>query len=93
MAWTILIGKKTGKSIQTLLASWLDVFPEAEENGHGMALRGARTKEDVRQEDLAQRTGIPQRHISEMENGKRPIGKKNAKILSKALNIDYRVFL
>jgi len=38
-------------------------------------------------------TGIPQSHISEMENGKRPIGKKRAKILAKALKVGYKVFL
>ena len=38
-------------------------------------------------------TGIPQGHISEMENGKRPIGKEIAQKLGKALNVDYRVFL
>lgn len=38
-------------------------------------------------------TGIPQRHISEMENGKRPVGKTNAKKLAEALNVDYRLFL
>ena len=42
---------------------------------------------------LAELTGIPQRHISEMENGKRPIGKEMAKRLGKALNIGYKVFL
>ena len=36
-------------------------------------------------------TGIPQRHISEMERGKRPIGKERAKKLAVALNINYRV--
>jgi len=34
-----------------------------------------------------------QRHISEMENGKRTIGKELAKRLGKALNADYKVFL
>jgi plasmid maintenance system antidote protein VapI len=38
-------------------------------------------------------TGIPQRHISEMERGKRPIGKETAKKLAVALKTDYRVFL
>jgi plasmid maintenance system antidote protein VapI len=38
-------------------------------------------------------TGIHRRHISEMENGKRPIGKENAKKLAKVLNADYRMFL
>ena len=36
---------------------------------------------------------IPQRHISEMENGKRTIGKEMAKRLSKVLHTDYKVFL
>ena len=58
-----------------------------------VALRGARGREDMTQAQLSQMTGIPQRHISEMENGKRPIGKENAKKLAKALNCDYRRFL
>jgi hypothetical protein len=38
-------------------------------------------------------TGLHVRHISEMENAKRPIGKKNAKILGEALHVGYKVFL
>jgi hypothetical protein len=38
-------------------------------------------------------TVIPQRHISEMERDKRPIGKETARKLAVALNVDYRVFL
>ena len=56
-------------------------------------LRGYRTRENLTQAALAEATGIPQRHISEMENGKRPIGKERAKILAAALNTDHRVFL
>jgi plasmid maintenance system antidote protein VapI len=56
-------------------------------------LRGARGKEEITQARLAEITGIPQRHISEMENGKRTIGKAAAKKLAKVLNTDYRVFL
>ncbi|MDA8165353.1 MAG: helix-turn-helix transcriptional regulator [Desulfobacteraceae bacterium] len=58
-----------------------------------VVLRGARHRENLTQAQLAELTGIPQRHISEMENGKRTIGKERAKLLSKALNTDYRVFL
>jgi len=54
---------------------------------------GARQKEGLTQKQAADLTGIPQRHISEMENGKRTIGKERAKILGKALNISYKVFL
>jgi len=59
----------------------------------GSVLRGARSKEELTQTRLAELTGIPQRHISEMENGKRTIGKEAARKLAKALNTDYRVFL
>lgn len=59
----------------------------------GLALAGARYKEDLTQKQLSELTGIPQGHISQMENGKRPIGKTIAKKLGKALNISYKVFL
>jgi len=58
-----------------------------------VALAGLRYREDLTQVQLADLTGIPQRHISEMENGKRPIGKERAKVLARVLNTDYRVFL
>jgi DNA-binding XRE family transcriptional regulator len=58
-----------------------------------VALRGYRTREALTQVQLAEMTGIPQRHISEMECGKRVIGIVNAKRLAKALNCDYRRFL
>ncbi|WP_024335154.1 helix-turn-helix domain-containing protein [Desulfotignum balticum] len=59
----------------------------------GVALLGARTKEGITQKQLSALTSIPQGHISEMENGKRTIGKKRARILGKALNIGYKVLL
>lgn len=63
------------------------------ESKPAVSLRGARGKEELTQRQLAEMAGIPQRHISEMENSKRPIGKEAAKKLAKALNVDYRVFL
>jgi DNA-binding XRE family transcriptional regulator len=56
-------------------------------------LIGARGKESITQNQLAELTGIPRRHISDMENGRRPIGKHNAMKLGKALNTNYRLFL
>ncbi len=56
-------------------------------------LHGARTREGLTQVQLAELTGIPQRHLSEMENGKRSIGKERARVLAKALSTDYRHFL
>ena len=37
--------------------------------------------------------GVRSGHISEMEDGKRPVGKEMAKRLARALRTDYRVFL
>jgi transcriptional regulator with XRE-family HTH domain len=70
-----------------------EVSPELAWNSGGVAIRGGRGKEGLTQKQLAELTGIAQHHISEMENGKRPIGKETAKKLAAALNIDYRVFL
>jgi DNA-binding XRE family transcriptional regulator len=73
---------------------WRNLFPEYEdEELPGVCLAGSRSKEGLTQKELSELTGIPQSHISEMENGKRPIGKKRARILAKALNVGYKVFL
>ncbi len=58
-----------------------------------VALKGYRYRENLTQQQLAELTGIPQRHISEMENSKRGIGKDTALKLATALNADYRLFL
>ncbi|MDQ7832815.1 MAG: helix-turn-helix transcriptional regulator [Desulfovibrionaceae bacterium] len=72
---------------------WREVLPFADAEFPGVSLAGARYREDMTQAALAQATGIPRRHISEMENGKRPIGKKNARLLAETLNIDPRRLL
>ncbi len=56
-------------------------------------LKGARYREDMTQAQLSEKTGIPRRHISDMENGRRTIGKQNAHKLAEVLRVDYRVFL
>jgi DNA-binding XRE family transcriptional regulator len=76
------------------LVPWRDAYPECSDAQlTGKTLAGTRYREGLTQIQLAEITGIPQRHISEMENGKRPIGKEMAKRLGKALNIGYKVFL
>lgn len=71
-----------------------EAFPEYAVNPLGSALRGARHREGLTQRQLAEMTGIPQRHISEMESGKRQIGRERSKKLAEALHVaDYRVFL
>lgn len=59
----------------------------------GLALRGARFREELSQKALAKRCGISQENLSKMENGKRPIGEKVAKKLAKALRINYQLLL
>ncbi|MBU4232161.1 MAG: helix-turn-helix domain-containing protein [Proteobacteria bacterium] len=49
-------------------------------------LSGARFREGLTQAQLATMIGAKPSHISEMEHGKRPIGKEIAKRLGKALN-------
>jgi len=69
---------------------WEEVYPDF--NG-SVALRGARKREGLTQKELARLLGVSQTHISEMEHGKRPMGKDMAKRLARALKVDYRVFL
>lgn len=59
----------------------------------GTMLRGARFRESMTQAQLASASGIPRRHISDMENNRRPIGKQAARKLAEVLKVDYRVFL
>jgi len=72
---------------------WREAFVEFEGNEAGTSLAGGRHKEGITQVELSKLTGIPQRHISEMERGNRPIGKKNAKLFAAVLKVDYRTFL
>src|SRR5215472_1989395 len=73
---------------------WREAFPPIPDAVlPGRMLRAARSKEGVTQSQLAQLTGIPQRHISEMEHGKRSIGKDRAKKLAQVLHVDYHVLL
>ena len=67
-----------------------EVFPDFH---IGHALRGLRSRENLTQKQLAEMIGGKPSHISEMENGKRSIGKKIAKRLAKALRTDYKIFL
>ena len=74
---------------------WREVFKkELEKYGEAaLMLRGSRHKLELTQKELADGLGIPQNHISEMENGKRPIGKVMALRLGKFFKTDYRKFL
>ena len=85
----------TGFSVREESASipWREALNVTEQDLPGAFLAGARYREGLTQEQLATATGIPRRHISEMENNRRPIGKKNARKLAEALQVDPRLFL
>jgi hypothetical protein len=67
-----------------------EVFPDSHP---GKILKGLRVREGFTQAQLSEKTGLNTRHISEMENGKRPIGKAMAKRLAAALGASYKIFL
>lgn len=66
------------------------VFPD---RTPGTVLRGLRHRDNLTQAALAARAGVPRNHISEMETGKRRIGRRAARRLAQALNTDPRMFL
>ena len=88
-----MFARKLGLKETTKTVSLEQIMPEMSANSGGICIRGGRSKENITQVALSELTGISQRHLSEMENGKRPIGKENAKKLARVLNVDYRVFL
>ena len=73
---------------------WKAAFPEyGEDQLPGAVLAGIRNREGLTQQQLAVKVGVLQNHISEMENGKRPIGKAMARKLASVLKVGYKVFL
>lgn len=77
-----------------------EVVHKAAKQRHGMHYRSSgyylrvyRQRSDLTQAQLAEKTGIRQHHLSEMENDKRVLGKTNAKKLATILDCDYRKFL
>jgi DNA-binding XRE family transcriptional regulator len=72
------------------LYSGEEVFPES---SPGDRLRGLRAREDLTQKAFAERLGIRQHHIAEMEKGKRPVTLGMAKRIGEAFNISYKVFV
>ena len=65
----------------------------SEEIAPGRILRLQREQLELTLDELSLKTGIPKGNLSTMENGKRPIGLKTAKILAKALGVNYKAFV
>jgi DNA-binding XRE family transcriptional regulator len=68
-----------------------DAFGERPE--WAVHLKGLRTREGLTQFALAEKLGIKQSQISEMETGKRSIGKAFAKKLAEFFHTNYKMFL
>ncbi|MEI8365515.1 MAG: helix-turn-helix transcriptional regulator [Parachlamydiaceae bacterium] len=85
----------SGQSDKEEGVSWREAFREGIDHFSeiGLMLKGGRHKAGLTQKNLADQIGVKPHHISEMEHGKRPIGKKMAHRLSEIFNIDYRLFL
>jgi len=95
---TLLENLKYVKKLETSEEEWISLdelmaSDVAKYSRPGLALRGARLKENLSQAVLSKRLGIRPENLSKMENGKRTISLAMAKKLAKILNIDYRVFL
>ena len=72
------------------LLSVEEVFPDM---SPAKVLRGLRGKEELTQAEFAERIGVSQHHISEMETGKRAITIDMAKRIGEAFNVSHKVFL
>lgn len=59
----------------------------------GITLRVHRENANLTQKDLAEKLGVKQHHISEMEHSKRPVGKELAKKIAAVLHTGYREYL
>ncbi len=58
-----------------------------------VSLHGHRLRMNLTQKEMAKKIGVSQGDLSKMEKGERPIGRKLALRIGKALGIDYRRFL
>lgn len=73
---------------------WREAFREySEDELPGVVLSGARHKEGLTQKELAEKLDINQGYLSDLECGKRAIGKNMAKKLAAALKVNYKIFL
>ncbi len=100
---TFLVSHRAHKAVEDFLNSVCKektipaarVLPELADSvlRPAVMLRGARKKAEMTQKELAKKLGILQHHLSEMEHGKRPIGKQMAKRMAGVFNTNYRLFI
>jgi DNA-binding XRE family transcriptional regulator/predicted DNA-binding antitoxin AbrB/MazE fold protein len=72
-----------------------EVFPNLKDPSKYpmITFRGIRSKMGLTQNELAEKLKLAQADVSNIENGKRSIGKALAKRIEKEFKIDYRRFL
>jgi DNA-binding XRE family transcriptional regulator len=80
--------KKESKTIQQIFDSLDAKFTKA-----GALLKGLRLREGLSQIEFAKKIDVTQANLSNMENGRRPIGKIIAKRIEKIFGTNYRYFL
>jgi DNA-binding XRE family transcriptional regulator len=80
--------KKRSSSIQAIFDKLDQKYTKA-----GALLKGLRLREGLSQIAFAKRINVTQANLSNMENGKRPIGKIIAKRIEKVFGANYRYFL
>jgi addiction module HigA family antidote len=67
-----------------------DLFPDRHP---GMLITGFRLRDGLTQAELAEKLGIKQSRVSDMERRQRPISRKMAAKLSKVFNTSARIFI
>lgn len=90
VAQKYLVDKETDRSISSDV-----VFAKLEKKltKAGALLKGLRVREGLSQIAFAKKIHVTQANLSNMENGRRPIGKIVAKRIEKIFTVDYRYFL
>jgi len=75
---------------------WRDIAAARIKSAGGESAHMVKTSREMAgltQTDLAKRLGMPQANVSQIETGRRSVGKALAKKLAKVFGVDYRVFL
>jgi DNA-binding XRE family transcriptional regulator len=96
------VPKEVAKGMRLMLSAYeVDTIPAGEVFADlhkkytrgGAVLKGFRLRDELTQEQLAEKIGATQGDVSDMECGGRPIGKAIAQRLATVFKTDYRVFL
>lgn len=83
---------KKSKKAPSTIKSIFDKL-DAKYTKAGSLLKGLRLREDLSQVVFAKKINVTQANLSNMEHGRRPIGKIIAKRIEKVFGTNYRYFL